>query len=146
VLFAYDGSEVAKLAIQRAGAQLPPGRDALVVCAWQPVAAGFVLPEGLQINLDETTEVQAAAQRIAEQGAALAREAGFRPQSITVEDAPTWQGIVNTAQDHGASLIVIGTHRHTGVSGRLLGSTAAEVMRHSVAPVMIVHEPAATTP
>jgi nucleotide-binding universal stress UspA family protein/MFS family permease len=141
VLFAYDGSEVAKLAIERAGAQLLPGRDALVVCAWRPVAAGFVLPEGLHINLDETTEVRAAAEEIAAQGAALAQEAGFRSQSVTVEESPTWQGIVNAAHEHGASLIVIGTHRHTGVSGRLLGSTAGEVMRHSVAPVMIVHEP-----
>jgi nucleotide-binding universal stress UspA family protein len=140
VLFAYDGSEVAKLAIERAGAQLVPGRDALVVCAWQPVAVGFVLPNG-HVNADEAAEVRAAAKQVADQGAGLAKQAGFHSESIEVEDAPTWQGIVRVAQEHGASLIVIGTHRHTGVAGRLLGSTASEVMRHSLAPVMVVHEP-----
>ena len=42
VLFAYDGSDLAKLAIDDAGKQLEPGRDALVVCAWQPFDVGFL--------------------------------------------------------------------------------------------------------
>jgi nucleotide-binding universal stress UspA family protein/MFS family permease len=144
VIFAYDGSEVAKLAIERAGTQLVPGRDALVVCAWRPVAADFVLPQGSPINVDDAAQVQVAAEQVAAQGAALAEEAGFRTHSISVEAAPTWQGILQACEEHDGSLIVIGTHRHTGVAGRLLGSTAGEVMRHSAAPVMVVHEPAAS--
>ncbi len=45
VLFAYDGSELAELAIEEAGRQLAPGREALVVCVWQPADVGF-LPTG----------------------------------------------------------------------------------------------------
>jgi hypothetical protein len=41
VVFAYDGSELAAFAIERAATQLAPGRDALVVCVWQPADVGF---------------------------------------------------------------------------------------------------------
>ena len=37
----YDGSELAALAIDQAGKQLATGRDALVVCVWQPADVGF---------------------------------------------------------------------------------------------------------
>jgi hypothetical protein len=36
VVFAYDGSELAKLAIDEARRQLAPQRDALVLTVWQP--------------------------------------------------------------------------------------------------------------
>ena len=41
VVFAYDGSELAKLAIEEAGRLLTDGRDALVACVWQPYDVGF---------------------------------------------------------------------------------------------------------
>jgi hypothetical protein len=36
ILFVYDGSALAALAIERAGRELATGRDALVLCVWQP--------------------------------------------------------------------------------------------------------------
>ena len=44
-IFAYDGSDLAAYAIEQAGIQLAPGREALVVCVWQPADVGFV-PRG----------------------------------------------------------------------------------------------------
>ena len=38
---AYDGSELAKLAIDEAGRRLRPGRDAIVLTVWQPFDIGF---------------------------------------------------------------------------------------------------------
>jgi nucleotide-binding universal stress UspA family protein len=142
VLIAYDGSDRAKFAIERAASQLAPGREALVVCAWRPVGVGFQLADGQHIDADDAQAVQVAAQETAARGAALANAAGFRAESIAVEEVPVWQGIVETARDRGASLIVLGTHRRSGVAGHLFGSVATEVMRHSAAPVLIVHEPA----
>ena len=74
-------------------------------------------------------------------GAALAESLGFRAESLTVEEMPTWQGIVNVARERGASLIVLGTHRRSGLAGHLFGSVATEIMRHSDVPTLIVHEP-----
>ena len=42
VLFAYDGSRLAKAAIAEAGRQLPAGRDALVLTVWRTFNVGFI--------------------------------------------------------------------------------------------------------
>jgi nucleotide-binding universal stress UspA family protein len=65
----------------------------------------------------------------------------LRAQSVTVEAAPTWKGIVETANERRASLIVVGTHRRSGLVGHLVGSVAAAVVAHSNASVLIVHPP-----
>jgi MFS family permease/nucleotide-binding universal stress UspA family protein len=138
VLFAYDGSERAAFAIAQAASQLPPGRDALVVCVWQPVEVGFTPTDTTHFNADRASEVRHAAQQTADHGAALAREAGFLAHSIAVEATPTWKGIVETADRHHATLIVLGPHRRSGVLGHLQGSVASAVVAHTDRAVLIV--------
>jgi len=141
VLFAYDGSELAKLGIEQAGRQLAQGRDALVLCVWQPGDVGFMPISERHFDAAQATEVRKAAEETAAHGASLAERAGFRPQSMAVEAAPTWKGIVELAEEREASLIVLGSHRRSGLRGHLLGSVAAAVARHSASSVLIVHEP-----
>ena len=140
VLFAYDGSELAAFAIGQAAAQLAPRRDALVVCVWRPVDVGFTPTDERHFDADRSTEVRHAAQRTAAYGAALAETAGFLACSKAVEAAPTWKGIVATADEHNASLIVLGPHRRNGLLGHLQGSVAAAVVAHTATPVLIVPE------
>jgi nucleotide-binding universal stress UspA family protein len=140
VLFAYDGSELAQLAIEQAGRQLAPGRDALVLCVWQPADVGFTPVGDQHFDAQNATEVQEAAERTAAHGASLAEQAGFRSQSMAVQAAPTWKGIVKTAEECDASLIVLGSHRRKGVVGHLLGSVAAAVVTHSASSVLVIHQ------
>ena len=78
VLLAYDGSELAQLAIEQAARELAPGRNALVLCVWQPTDVGFV-PVGKQhFNAQDATEVEDAAEGTAAHGAALAEKAGHK--------------------------------------------------------------------
>jgi nucleotide-binding universal stress UspA family protein len=140
VLFAYDGSELAQLAIEEAGRQLAPGREALVVCVWQPSDLGFVPTSEQHFDAQAANEVQKAAEQTAAHGASLAEKAGFLPQSMAVQTAPTWKGIVEVAEEHRASLIVLGSHRRSGL-GHLLGSVAAAVSAHSASAVLIVRQP-----
>ena len=121
VLFAYDGSELATLAIEQAGKQLATGRDALVLCVWQPADVGFVPTNKRHFDANQASEVKRAAEEIAAQGASLAEKAGFRSQSMAVKAAPTWKGIVETAEEQEASLIVLGSHRRSGLVGHVLG-------------------------
>jgi nucleotide-binding universal stress UspA family protein len=139
VLFAYDGSELAELAIEQAGHQLAGGRDALVACVWQTGDVGFLPTGERHFNAAQATEVRKAAEETAAFGASLAEKAGFSPRSIAIEAAPTWKGLVEVAEEHGASLIVLGSHRRSGLAGRLLGSVAAAVVAHSKSSVLIVH-------
>ena len=141
VLFAYDGSELAKLAIFEAGRQLAPGRDALVVTVWQPFDVGFVPTVALRVNAAEIADVRRAAELTATEGASLAKAAGFKARGLEAEVAPTWKGIVHAASEHDASLIVLGSHGRTGLAGVLLGSVAEAVAAHSRRSVLIVHRP-----
>ncbi len=139
VLFAYDGSELAKLAIDQAGRQLAPGRDALVVCVWQTGDVGFLPADERHSTPPRPPRYGKPRRRPPRAGASLAEKAGFRAQSIAVEAAPTWKGIVGVAGEHEASLIVLGSHSRRGLARHLLGSVAAAVVAHSGASVLVVH-------
>ena len=139
VVFAYDGSELAKLAIEEAGRQLGPGRDALVLTVWQPFDVGFVPAVALRLDAAEIADVRDAAEQTAADGASLAKAAGFNARGREAKAAPTWKGIVHTAEEHDASLIVLGSHGRTGLAGVLLGSVAEAVAAHSRRSVLIVH-------
>jgi nucleotide-binding universal stress UspA family protein len=139
VVFAYDGSDLAKLAIEEAGRQLGPGRDALVLTVWQPFDVGFVPTVALRVNAAEVADVRDAAGQTAAEGASLAKAAGFNPRALEAEVAPTWKGIVHAAEEHDASLIVLGSHGRTGLAGVLLGSVAEAVAARSRRSVLIVH-------
>jgi nucleotide-binding universal stress UspA family protein len=139
VVFAYDGSDLARRAIEEAGRQLEPGRDAVVLTIWRPFAVGFIPPPDVEFDAAASDEVRKAAEETAAQGAAMAQAAGFRAQSLAVKEAPTWKGIARAADDRDASLIVLGSHGKHSVTGMFLGSVAADVATHSGRTVLIVH-------
>ncbi|WP_396927209.1 MFS transporter [Mycolicibacterium sp.] len=142
VLFAYDGSDLARHAISQAAQQLSPYRHAFVVCVWQPVDVGFTPCDSQPFDSDRASQVRQAAEQTAEHGAALARAAGFESCSLAIEAAPTWKGIVEAAHEHRASMIVLGPHRRNGLLGHLHGSVAAAVVSHTDIPVLLVPQPA----
>jgi nucleotide-binding universal stress UspA family protein len=139
VVFAYDGSELARLAIEEAGELLAHGREALVVTVWQPFDVGFVPAAGLRLDAAEIDDVRKAAEETASKGASFADAAGFRAQSVAVEQSPIWKAIVDLADERDASLIVLGSHGRSGVTGMLLGSVAGAVASHSARTVLITH-------
>ena len=139
ILFAYDGSDLAAHAIAEAGRQLRPGRDAVVLTVWEPFNVGFLPVSGTGFNAAGADEVKKAAEETAAQGAALARTAGFQARVVTVEAAPTATGIIETADQLDASLIVLGSHGRSGVASLLVGSVAGAVTAHSQRSVLIVH-------
>jgi nucleotide-binding universal stress UspA family protein/MFS family permease len=140
VLFAYDGSRLAKAAIAEAGRQLPGRREALVLTVWRTFVVGFMPEPGAQFDAASACDVEQAAEQTAAHGAALAEAAGFRAQPLAVQGTPTAKAVTKAADDHEASLIVLGSHRKAGLGGRITGSVAAEVASWSQRPVLIVHD------
>ena len=140
VLFAYDGSELAQLAIEQAGGELAPGRDALVLCVWQPADVGFVPVDEQHFDAQDATEVQEPRSRPPHTERRWPRRQGSVAEASTIEAAPTWKGIIRIAEQRQASLIVLGSHRRSGLVGHLLGSVAAAVITHSTTAVLVVRQ------
>jgi nucleotide-binding universal stress UspA family protein len=54
------------------------------------------------------------------------------------EYGSTGEGIIDCSHEFKADLIIIGTHRRTGLDRLLMGSIAEYVVRHSEIPVLVV--------
>ena len=140
VVFAYDGTELARVAITEAGRQLESGRDAVVLTVWRPYVVGFIPPPEVKFDAAAPDQVRKAAEQTAAEGATMADAAGFHAQSLALEESPTWKAIARAADDRDASLIVLGSHGKSGLTGIFLGSVAAAVAAHSGRSVLIVHQ------
>jgi nucleotide-binding universal stress UspA family protein len=145
ILIAYDGSDQAKAAIAEAGRVLGAGRRAVVLIVREPIEHFEFVGLGGARTLDPATvsAMQDAAQNeatnVAEEGASLARDAGFDAEP-RVESAPSaWQEIVDVADELNADAIAIGSRGRTGLTKVLLGSVASAVAQHSRRSVLIVH-------
>ncbi len=144
VLIAYDGSDFAKAAITEAGAQLAPGRRALIATVFEPLdQTPFFGIGGIPVEPETVGELlksaEDGARKTAEEGAALARGAGFEAEPLASSGNPVWARIVEVADERDAGLIVIGSRGLSGVKHALLGSVAAAVSQHSRRSVLIVH-------
>jgi nucleotide-binding universal stress UspA family protein len=80
----------------------------------------------------------AAAKRILDRAGETAKSQGVDCNLIHVPDKHPAEGIVATATDVGADLIVMASHGRRGVDRLLLGSQTNEVVTHSKVPVLIV--------
>jgi nucleotide-binding universal stress UspA family protein len=140
ILIAYDGSDYAKAAIEQAGEQLRDDRRAIVLTVWQPyTAVGFVgAPAVVPVELEEN--VGRNAREVAEEGARLARRAGFDAEPLVEQGDPVWQRIVESAEEHDADILVMGSHGRTGISRLLLGSVASAAASHTDRSVLIAHD------
>ena len=140
VVFAYDGSDLAKAAIDEAGRQLTTPRKAVVATVWEPLGVNTFFPAGaIPVDAKVVEDLEKGAGKMAAEGAALAEAAGFRADTVATEGSPIWRRIVDVAEELKASLIVLGSHGRTGVSWVMLGSVAGGVAQHFGGAVLIVH-------
>jgi nucleotide-binding universal stress UspA family protein len=141
LLLCYDGSENAKHAIREAATLLAP-RPAIVLSVWQDAAAipslawaGAALPD-IEPVLAAARE---GAERMAEEGAGIARATGFDAVAIAAEaKGPIWAAVQQAAEEHDASAIVVGTRGLSGIKSLLLGSVSTGIVHHAHRPTVVV--------
>jgi nucleotide-binding universal stress UspA family protein len=149
VLLAYDGSDHAKAAIERAGAVLRPG-PAVVATAWTSVedaapAALLAIPgdmvrEGTEALDDAGRET---AEELAAEGAELARAAGFDAEPRAVRSkGPFFAALIHLADELDASAIVAGSRGRSALRAAVLGSVSTGLLHHTHRPVLIVRDAA----
>jgi nucleotide-binding universal stress UspA family protein len=143
LLLCYDGSDDAKHAIQRA-AELFHGRHALVVTVWQPIVLGGLGWAAASagstpsfVELDRATAELAG--RVAGEGARIADETGLEAEPVVCEAVgPVWETIVETADQHHAATIVMGSRGLTGLRSMLLGSVSSAVVHLADRPTLVI--------
>jgi nucleotide-binding universal stress UspA family protein len=142
ILICYDGSDESVYAIHAASVALA-GRRAVVVDIG-PVLTGAesyaALSPGVDVSVLQKLNLESARERATE-GAKVARRAGFDAQSRAELSAPTWQGIVDLADELDAALIVVGSRGLNGAREVFEGSVSHEVARHARCPVLVVPRP-----
>ena len=141
ILIAYDGSDCSKVAVAEAGRQLRDGRWAIVLTVWEPLdAVPFWGVPMATMPTEMTEQVVAQATKVAEEGVALSNRAGFEAEARIELGAPVWARIVETAEEVGAEVIVLGSHGRSGVGYAVMGSVATAVAHHAKVPVLITRD------
>jgi nucleotide-binding universal stress UspA family protein len=142
VLFCYDGSEGSKAALSVAVELVMHPADAVVLSVWTPVAVQLARGGSLlavvpnEGELDE--EEIAAAQRIAEEGAAGAQRRGYNATARVAEASESVaKTIREVAAEIDARLIVCGQRGRGAFASAILGSVSHQLSAHAERPVLI---------
>jgi nucleotide-binding universal stress UspA family protein len=147
LLLCYDRSDDARHAIDYAG-KLFAGKRALVVTVWRPAVGlgglGVAGETAGMVDFFELDQVAAEhAGRVAEEGVRIAQAAGLEADSLVVKaEGSVWKAIVETAAQHDAASIVMGSRGLTGLRSMLLGSVSNGVVHHAERPSLVIPRPA----
>ena len=143
ILICYDGSEGARRAIETTG-RLFPGRSALVLHAWSPIAIVAESYGGaVAMPAYDDEALRAEASKLAEDGCKLAKEAGLdaRPEIAEVTFKGTTHTILDCARRYDAALVVLGARGLSTFKSLVLGSVSHSIAQHAHVPVLIVPPP-----
>ena len=142
VLLATDGSAAsegaARVAVDLARDQRAVLTVVYVVDPLPYLGMADTNPMGLQAYLSAARDHAAAAHAKA---VALAQAGGsaLDVRLRLVENTTAAKGILATAREDGADVVVAGSHGRSGLDGLLLGSVAAKLATQAPIPVLIVH-------
>ncbi len=134
ILVAYDGSAGARAALDQ-GIELARALSAELT--------SVSVEEHLPHYAASVSEVKAAKEQIDEYFRTLAKQARDRAAMSGVElDTVIRQGhevetIVTMAQEGRFDLLILGYHGHSGIFGRIMGSTAQSIARLAPCSVML---------
>ncbi|MEV0964196.1 MULTISPECIES: universal stress protein [unclassified Streptomyces] len=126
VLVGVDGSAASQAALDLAVELLGPYAKALVAVE----VVGYDAADDAG-----DPSIAAARSRLA----AVAERSGGRVTECDIISGPPAQALVNYAGEQGFDLIVVGTHG-SGLSRRLLGNVARELVRQHTVPVLVTGE------
>lgn len=140
ILIATDGSaaseHAAKLAVGLARTHGAKLTAVYVADPYPYVGIGEINPMGFQAYMDVAHDQASRAHAVVD---ALCKQEipAIALQVRMVEDVAPAAGIVQSAKEVGADLIVLGSHGRSGIARLMLGSVADRVVHESTIPVLI---------
>lgn len=140
ILVATDGSDAsAHAATMAVGLARTHGAQLTAVYVIDPypyLGVGELNPVGFQSYMSAAQQSAAQAHAQIEK---LCQDGGppLALQVRLVEEVTASSGIIETATQIGADLIVMGSHGRTGLARLMLGSVASKVVTQSTVPVLV---------
>ena len=117
---------------------LPPAR-VVVVRAFDVFARGKLSYAGVSTEkISSHVKEMAAEARSELAGFIAALDADFKPEALRVKEGRAAGVIVDTADETGADIVVVGTHGRSGIAKFLLGSVTEEVMWRLERDILVV--------
>ncbi len=141
VLLCTDGSELALSAMRQGLDLLAPPARIVVVSVAAPIDPTLVTGTGFAggvMTYDEKNDLVAAQQSAAQLHLDEAvAELGIADAETMVVMGDAGHEICRVAEELPASVVVLGTHGHSGIRRAIMGSTSDHVVRHCVCPVLV---------
>lgn len=143
ILVGTDGSDLAGLALdhatelaKRQGAKLTIVTVSDSLPTFDPSEIGWGVPNTAFDNLRAAATEQG--KRILAAAGERASAAGITADLLQIEGVPPYEGILTTAKEIGADLIVVASHGRRGLGKLILGSQTSKVLALSDVPVLVV--------
>ena len=141
LLVPVDGSDVSKKALKKV-AQLASADKAAVTLVYVsdplPPTVYSDSTMGYGISQKEHQKVCSAYAQDVFKKAATALGSSVKAKSLHVSNTNLSAGILDAAKKAKADVIVMASHKRTGIKGLLLGSETHEVIVHSALPVLVL--------
>jgi|ERR1017187_4321499 nucleotide-binding universal stress UspA family protein len=139
ILVPVDGSSTSMQAVDKAIAIAKAfGADVTVVCVIDPYPFTGVGEDFGYGQAEYLSAAMAEAHRSIHDAETAFKAAGIPTEARIVENRAPHDGVLETATDMGADLIVMGSHGRRGLQRFLLGSVAQRVLSHVDVPVLVV--------
>jgi len=134
IVLGFDGSPCAQAALHET-AIIAKGLGRSVI-----VAFGYATnPMGGE-NQDQERLIEQMAEKTLADATSYLEAAGVSVKTAIVHDRPA-AGILDVANQRGASLIVVGTNGENPILGAILGSVPQKLLHTSRIPVLVVPAP-----
>jgi nucleotide-binding universal stress UspA family protein len=141
LLVPVDGSDVSKKALKKV-AQLASADKAAVTLVYVsdplPPTVYSDSTMGYGISQKDHQKVCSAYAQDVFKKAATALGSSVKAKSLHVSNTNLSAGILDAAKKAKADVIVMASHKRTGIKGLLLGSETHEVIVHSALPVLVL--------
>jgi nucleotide-binding universal stress UspA family protein len=141
LLVPVDGSDVSKKALKKV-AQLASADKAAVTLVYVsdplPPTVYSDSTMGYGITQKDHQKVCAAYAQDVFKKAATALGSSVKAKSLHVSNTNLSAGILEAAKKVKADVIVMASHKRTGIKGLLLGSETHEVIVHATLPVLVL--------
>lgn len=139
ILVPVDGSSTSMAAVGKAIGMAKTFNAAVtLVCVIDPYPFSGVGTDFAYGQAEYLSVAMAQAHRSIHDAETAFKNAGLDTETVIVENQAAHQGILDTATQQGADLVVMGSHGLRGLQRFLLGSVAQKVLSGADVPVMVV--------